>query len=813
MFASEALNDARFALRSLGKRKGTSLLLLATLAVGLAANAVIFNVLDVLVLRPFDYPELPRLVRVWETHPGFDGIDRNNVAPANVLDWGAQSGGMFADLVALEGWDANLRTRDGAERILGCRVSPGFFAALGVRPAAGRGFVEEEGRPGRDHSVVLGHDLWQRSFGGAPGLVGRSVMLDGASYAVVGIAPPGFRFPEGAEAWAPLALPATGEARRDQHHLSVFGRLAAGRSLAQAQAALDVVAARLERDHPQTNKERRVAVTGFSLGFGDPVLPAILVIWQAAAVLVLLIACVNVANLLLARGAERRREIALRLALGAGRGRIVRQLLTEGLVAAAGAVLLSMPLAWLAARAIRDQMPAEILRFVPGWERLGADGRTLLFSAALGVVASALFSLVPALRATRPDLNEGLRDGGRAVSAGGSRQRGRNLLVVVQLAAALVLVATAGSAVRSAQALLHGPQGFDPERLLTFSVALSEARYPDAEARRRFAREAEARLAELPGVSAVALTSALPARGNYTTRPVEVEGGRVLAEGVEPPQADARWVSARYFEALRLPVFQGRALEARDDETSPHVAVVSRSMAERFWPGADPIGRRFRVARPDSPWVTVVGVCGDVIQQWVMRRNAPTFYRPLRQEPRAELAIALRTRGEPEALAGAARRTLAVLDPDQPAYDVRSMRRAIRIATVGLQFVAGIMAAFGLLALVLAVSGVYGVMSYRVSLRTLEFGVRVALGASRWDVLRLTLGQALRLAALGLVLGAGLALAAGQVLSSALRGAVASDPAVLAALTVLLAGAALLAAFLPARRACAVDPAVALRSE
>lgn len=810
----ELTSDIRLAVRGLAKRKASSLLLVSTLAVGLAANGVIFNVLDALVLRAFDFPNQPRLVRVFETSRDFDGIDLSNVAPANLIDWQEQQGGALRDLVGLVWWDANLRGRETTERIQGYRVSPGFFAALGVSPRAGRGFVPDEARPGQDRRVVLGHGLWQRAFGGDPDLMGQTVTIDSEPFVVVGIAPPGFQFPEGAEAWAPLVLPATAEAPRDRHYLSVLGRLADGRTRDDARAALSVVARRLEHDHPQTNTAHGVDVASFTLGFGDPVLPRLLVIWQAGAILVLLIACVNVANLILARTTERQRELAVRLALGAGRGRIVRQLVTEGVVAALGAVVLAMPLQALASRALRDHMPAEIARFLPGWAQLGADWRTLLFSSALAVVAAGLFSALPAWRASRPDLNEALRDGGRSVTVGGARQRGRNVLVVAQLTAAVVLVATASLAVRSADNLLNGPQGFEPRGVLVFDVALSEARYPEPEMRRGFVRDVTARLSELPGVSAVAVANMLPGRGAYSSRPVEIEG-QPLAEGSEPPQVEARSVTPTLFETLRLPLLQGRGLEPGDDEDAPGVAVISRSMAERFWPGLDPIGRRFRVARKDedAPWLQVVGVSGDVIHQWVMRRNVPTFYRPLAQDPRFGLAFAVRTGGDPEALAGPVRRALRAVDADQPAWDLKSLPRSIAQSTIGLQYVAAIMAAFGVLALVLAVSGVYGVMSYRVSRRTLEIGVRVALGASRFDVLGLTLGQAARLSMLGLLLGSGLALAAGRFLSSTLRGAVAFEPAVLAGVTALLAVAAFVAAWVPAQRALRVDPARALRSE
>jgi putative ABC transport system permease protein len=809
---SQLLADVRFALRSMVRTPGASFLLVGTLAVGLAANGVVFNILDALVLRGFDFPNVPRLARVWETSRDFDGIDRNNVAPANLIDWREQGGGAIEELIGIQYWDVNLRGESAPERLKGFRVSPGFFAALGVAPAAGRGFLAEEATPGRDRRVVLGHALWQRGFGGTP-IVGRTVTLDAEPYEVVGIAPRGFSFLQGAEVWAPLALP-SGEARRDQHYLSVMAVLAEGHGVGEAAAELGVVARRLEQEHPSTNAGRGVEMAGFSVGFGDPVLPRILVFWQGAALLVLLIACVNVANLILARGAERRRELALRVALGAGRGRVVRQLLTEGAVAAVAAAALSMPLAALASRALRDHMPAEIVRFLSGWENLGADWRMLAFSALLALVASALFTTVPALRASRTDVAVSLRDASRSYTAGGGRQGGRNALVVVQLAAALVLVATAGAAVRAAAGLLAGPQGYDPEGLLAFDVSLPDRTYEAPERRLSFVRDATARLAGLPGVTAVTAASVLPARGPNNSRPVEVEG-QPPAKDVDPPAVDVRWVEPGYFDVMRLPIVRGRGLEATDDAEAPPVAVVSRSMADRFWPGQDPIGRRFRIFTKErtNPWLTVVGVSGDVIHQWLMRRNAPTFYAALRQQTRPRLVFAVRTSGDPESLAPAMRRALAAVDPDLPADDVASMRRAIARSTIGIQYVAGIMAAFGVVALVLAVSGVYGVLSYRVSLRRVEIGVRMALGATRRDVLSLTLGQALRLSALGLGAGVALALATGRALSSALHGAIEAEAGLLLGVTVALAAAAAVAAWVPSLRALRVDPATALRAE
>jgi predicted permease len=467
--------------------------------------------------------------------------------------------------------------------------------------------------------------------------------------------------------------------------------------------------------------------------------------------------------------------------------------------------------AW-AAGELRAHMPAEIARFLPGWDGIGFDGPTFAFSLLLGVLATLGFTLVPAVRASRPGLVDGLKDGGRTATAGVERQRGRSLLVVVQVAAALALIVVAGLAVNSARALILGPQGYDPDHLLTLRVTLPESRYHELDARRVFVRRAKERLSALAGVDRAAVANLLPGRGGGASRPIQVEGEPVLDRS-HPPEVETRAVSAGYFETLRLPILAGRALEASDDEQARPVAVVSRSLADRYWPGRDPLGRRFRLGGEDAPWLTVVGVAGDVIQHWAGRRSYPTCYRPYVQDPSRDVAFALRTSGDPESMAAAARLAIAAVDPYQPAYQVWSMRHSISVSTIGLQYAAGIMAVFALLALVLAISGVYGIMSYRVSLRTLEIGVRVALGASAGDVLRLTMGQALRLTAAGLVLGGALGLAAAKALSAVLVGNVPFDAATFASATGALAATAILAAYVPARRALAVDPARVLRSE
>ncbi len=806
--------DVRLALRSMWRQRAVSFLLVVTLGLGLGANIAMFTILDAMLLRPLDFPNLDRLVRIWETSPSTESFDQWNISPANFLDFREQSKGTLDALVALEYWNTNLRGNDTPERVSGFKVSPEFFQSLGVKVHSGRAFLAEEGKAGAPPSAVIGHGLWQRAFGGDASVVGRSVVMNGVSHTVVGIAAQGFQFPEGAEIWSPLVLQAPGAAPRDRRFLTAIGFLKPGTSIDRVRAELSTIAKRLEAAHPSVNKARTVRVETLARGFEDQGLRSVLGFFELGAGLVLLIACINVANFLLARGAERRREIAVRQALGAAKARILRQLLTEGLVTALMAMVVALPAAALAARAMKDMMPAEIARFVNGWSNIDLDGRAVLFGMALATLSALLFSLAPARRASNPDLTDALKEGGRASSEGASRQRGRSALVVSQIAAALALVLVASLAARSAWTLIEGPQGYDPENVLALNVSLPEGKYEDLETRRTFVREALARLSEMPGVTTVAATNVLPARNSNSGRRIRAESD-TTKEDSELPVADSRTVTPTFFETMKLPLYSGRGIDARDDaaEGALPVAVVSRAFAERHWPGLDPLGRRFRAGDADTPMVTVIGVCGDVVHQWFGRRNYPTYYRPYAQEPRLSLTFAVRTSGDPEALAQDARRAVAAADPYQPAFAVWSMKRSIANATIGLRFIASIMTVLSGLALLLALTGVYGVMAYRVSLRTLEIGVRLVLGASRGDVLRLTMGQAAWLTAGGLLIGGATGVALSRLLSSLLKGAVTVDVWTVLTLSGLLAAAALLAAYIPARRSLRVDPARALRAE
>lgn len=798
------------------KRKATTALLITTLGLGLGSNIAMFSMADVLLLRPLDFPNDDRLVRLWSVSPTSEMFDRTTVSAADLLDWRQQSGGIFETLIALEDWDATVRGSGVPERVPAQRVSPGFFEALGMRPVLGRGFLNEEAEPGQGSRVVLSHSLWERIFDKDPGIVGREVLVDGKGATVVGIAPRGFAFPEGAEVWIPLPLGTSAAAPRDQRHLAAIGLLKEGRSIGDARSLMEVVAQRLETVHPETNKAWRIHIETISRGYEDPALRSLMGFFLAGTGLVLLIACVNLANFLLAQGAERRREVAVRQALGATRGRIVSQMLTEGLITALLSLVVAIPIAGLSARAVREFMPIEIVRYVTGWSHIGIDYRAVLFGGVLAVIATLIFALAPARSASSPALVESLKEGGRAATAGGHRQRGRNILVTSQIATALAIVIVGSLATRSAWQFLEGPQGYNPDNALSLRVTLPQTSYPTAESRIAFARSAMEKIQALPGVVSVATANVLPARGSNSSRTIRIEGAPPV-ETSQRPSADSRTVSPDFFKTLEIPIVAGRGFDERDiaSDTTLKVAIVSRSFADRYWPGLDPLGRRFQAGdEPGAPVLTVVGVSGDVIHQWFARRNYPTYYQPWAQEPRANVSFILRTTtASPESMAREVRQAVAAVDPDQPAYDVWSMRRSLLISTVGIRFVAATMAALSWLALVLALSGVYGVMAYRVSLRTLEIGIRRALGASARDVLGLTMNQAARITVAGLLLGGGLGVGMVKALGAMLPGAVALDLKTAVGSAALLAAAALVAAYLPARRSLTVEPTRALRAE
>jgi putative ABC transport system permease protein len=804
---SSLVLDLRYAVRAMVKRPTTSAVIVLTLALGLGANAAIFGVIDALVLHPFAFSNIDRLAVVSQTYQGDIGYGKETVSPANFLDWRKQSGS-FERLAAFGWWDASLTSPDDPERVSGFFVTADFFPVLGVQATLGRLFQPDDEIQGRHRRAVLSHALWQRRFGGNASIVGRTIDIDGQPFEVIGVAPRGFDFPMGSAIWAPLAMTPEVALQRRERYLTVIGRLAPGRSLDDASAEMAVVARRLEQEHPEANKDRNARVLPFVSGMQDVGLGSILMLWQASAAFVLLIACANIANLLLARGAERQRDLAVRLALGASRARLVRQMLSESTLLALVSIPLAMVVASGSLHAIKVSMPARILRFVPGWDTMGVDGRLFLFTALLAIAAAVVFGVVPALQAAGPRVAEALKDGGRSATAG--RQRFRRGLVVAEIALSLPLLVAAALSSVGANRFLNGPQGYDADGVLAMRAALPDVRYEQPEPRRQFVDSVLQRLSALPGVQSAAATNVAPAGTGNSSRAIEIEG-RPNPDRANPPLVDFRATTPSYFETMRIPIRSGRAFSQADRASTQNVAIVTEAAASRYFPGTDPIGKRLRLG--DGPWLNVVGVAGDVVQDWFGRRSFPTVYRPYPQAPTGNVVFVTRTDGDPQSLVLAATHAVRAVDPVQPVFDVMSMRQMLHERTIGLQYVAAIMVVFGGLALVLAVVGVYSVMAFLVTQRTQEIGVRIALGASRRDVFSLTMGQTGRLTAIGLAIGLVFSMLLGRFLEGMLVGAIPNDLRVQAVLAAVLVAAAMLAGYVPARRAAGIDPIIALRNE
>jgi putative ABC transport system permease protein len=804
--------DLRYGARVLRKSPGFTAVAVAALALGIGANTAIFSVVDNVLLRPLGYAEPSRLVALWEEGKtrGFRG--QTELAPANYFDLREQARA-FERVAAFSPHSLNLTGAGEPERLEGQRVSADLFPLLGVRPARGRWFLPEEDAFGADRAVVFSHSLWVRRFGADPALVGRTVALDGVPHTVVGVMPPHFHFPGREEFWVPMAMHPEEAAGRGDHYLRAVGRLREGVSSEAAGDEVRAFAERLARQYPETNGGLGMVVVPLHEEFVGGARPALLILLGAVG-LVLLIACANVANLLLARAAARRREVAVRAALGAGRLRLVRQMLTESLLLATLGGAAGLLLAVWSVDLLSALVPPE----VAAAGRQPLDARVLLFTLAVSLVTGVVFGLAPALQSSNPRLSEALKEAGRYTGSGAGRGRARGALVVCEVAVALMLVVGAGLLLKGFWRLRAVEPGFRAEGVLTMKVILPAAKYAKPEQRRAFYDETLRRVAALPGVESAAMISFLPLtfRGMYFTFTAE---GRPPATAAERPNAVYRVVSPDYFRAMGVPVLRGRAFAASDTAEAPAVMVVSRAMAERHWPGEDPIGRRLKVGPPDSrnPWATVVGVVGDVRHGALSNELEPEMYAPYAQETRGFTAprdLVVRTSaGDPLSLAAAVREAVWSVDKDQPVSGARTLEQVLGESVARQRLYLLLLGAFAGLALVLAAVGVYGVMSYAVAQRTHEIGVRVALGAGRADILRLVVGQGMLLGLAGVGVGLAGAFALTRVMSSLLYGVTATDPAVYASVALLITLVALLACYVPARRAMKVDPMEALRYE
>jgi putative ABC transport system permease protein len=792
---------------------GFTTVVIVILALGIGANSLIFSAVNALVLHPFSYPEPERLVGVWESGPQ---NPRNEVTPANFVDW-KKSNDVFEEIGALNFWSVNLTGVDLPERLQGFQVSPSLFSLLGVRPLMGRAFLPEEEQPGKNTVVVLSHSFWQRRFAGDPNVLGKTLSFNNQQYTVVGVMPPDFQIHRKAEVWAPLAMSPITLANRQAHYLIIFARLKRGVPVAQAQASMETLAAQLRRQYPETNANWSVNVIPLPEQAVGNIRPAALVL-LAAVGLVLLIACANVANLLLARAAARQKEIAIRLALGSTRGRLVRQLLTESVLISVIGGLAGLLLAVWGLDFLLARLPEGATFSIPRLKQISIDLPVFGFAMLLSLATGIVFGLAPVFQAFNLNLNETIKEGGRTSSSGGpAGRRLRRWLVISEVALSVVLLIGAGLLIKSLVKLLDVNPGFSSENVLTVNTILPRAKYREPAQTIGFYNQLIERLGRLPGVQAVSAINYLPLGGSNASSGFDIEGQPLLPPSQQPGAAD-RSIGPDYFRALGIPVVKGRPFTAQDDQQATRVAIVSESLGREYFPGEDPIGKRIRPDERTDPWYQIVGVVGDVKHWGLDKQGEPTMYFPYSQRPDRGMVLVVRSTAAPTNLIAAVRNEVLAVDKDQPVFDIRTVEGVISESVMLPRFTAVLLSIFAALALILAAVGIYGVMSYTVTQRTHEIGIRLALGAGSRDVLKMVVGQGMALAGVGVTIGLTVAALLARLMASLLPadflfGVSAYDPLTFGSITLLLSGIALLACYVPARRAMKVDPMIALRYE
>ena len=802
------LQDLRFAARSMSKSPGFMLVAVLTLALGIGANTTLFSVISFVLLRPVPFSEPDRLVYMHETHPK---LERMSVSYPNFVDWREQSRDLYSHIAAWRTDGFNL-TGDGTpERLKGGMVSADLFPMLGVRSELGRTFLPEEDQPNATRSVMLTHALWQRRFNEDPTIIGKSIQLNGQGYVVTGVLPRTFRFLDNdIDLYVPISLFANDFKSRGSHPgIVVVGRLKPGVTLEKAKTGMDVIAQRLEKEYPGSNSGNRVAAVLLAEDQTRDIRPALLVLWGAVA-FVLLIAAANVANLMMARATSRQQEIAVRVALGAGRGRIIRQLLTESVVLSMLGGVFGVLIAMWGVDALRALMPDSI----PRGKELQLDGLALAFTLGLSVLTGLAFGAFPALQAANPKLHDFLKDS--RASADPRKQRLRNILVVSEVALSLVLLVGAGLMMRSFGNLLGVQPGFEPANVLTFAVDLPAGRYDNGAKLNQFADQLREKLRNTPGVETAALATGLPLVGASETS-FHI-GGRPVAPPGESPLAVIYSVTPEYLQAMKLRLVRGRFFAGSDGTAK--VAVIDESFAKKYFPNEDPIGQRVHSGGDKAPAFEIVGVVNHVMQ-YGLDGKAPVdtaFYIPyaahadLYPKWATGFAVVMRTRLPPRQLEAAARRAVIEVDAEQSIYQVRTMEEVLAENVSDRRFNLLLLGTFAALALLLAAVGIYGVMSYSVAQRTREIGIRMALGAAQDSVLWLVVGQGARLALLGVGIGLLVALGVSRALESLVYGMSATDPVTYALVALGLSSIAVLASWIPARRAMRVDPVVSLRA-
>lgn len=800
---SQFSQDLRYGARILFKTPGVTLVAVVALALGIGANTVMFTGVNAILLSPLPFEGLDRIVRVWDTDLKH-GATRLMVSGADFLEWRDQSKS-FEDIAAYRDWSVNLTGVDDPERLQGCAVLPSFFGVLGMPPQMGRVFSPSEEQPGNDQVVVISYGLWKRRFAADSKIVGKSLLLNGNPYVVTGVMPPDFDYPLGTEVWKPLAV--DGRNNRNARNLFVLARLKQDVSIGQARAEMSAIARRLARQYPVTNAYHGVRIRPVRESINKTPGRFVLILMTAAG-FVLLLACANVANIQLARMTSRRKEMAVRATLGASRWRIGRQILVESLLLTGLGAGLALVVAVWGVDLTRASIPAQVYKWIHGLRHMELDGTVLAFTVGIATLASLLCGAVPALQVSRRNLSETLKEGGRSTALTGEQRSLRNPLVVAEVALALVLLVGAGLMVKVFRQVMSFDVGFNPQNLLTMSISLPGTKYREPDSIRAFYDRVLEQLRARPEVESAGATNS----GSAAMQDFRIEGHPAPPLGESLPGVEL--VSSGYFAAMDIPVLRGRPILAQDGAAKgAPVAVISETVFHRYWQELeDPIGARIHIGGYGFPPLTVVGVAGD-LKDWFSGERQPVVYLPDALTPEPSMMLVIRTRGDPTTFAGAARAQIASVDRDLPVYDVKTMEQSLNEQTSGVRLSAQMMGVFAVIALLLAATGIYGVMSYSVAQRSHDIGVRMALGAEAKDVLRLVLGQALKLAATGLAIGAGAAFALTRLMSSVLYGVVALDVFTFASFAFLLCGTALLAGYIPARRATKAGPMKALRYE
>ena len=809
------LQDLRYGLRALRKSPGFATITVITLALGIGANTAVFGIVNALILRPYTFPQLDQLVILRAS--GASVTSEVKIAPADFLDLQRETS-IFQGLFAYRLKESNLTAGGEAEPAVTCEVSTNFFDVIGERPLIGRAFSKEEGESGRDDAVIINHGFWLRRLGGDRGVLGRAVEIDGQKKTVVGIMPAGFNYPPAVDFWMPLAITAPMKSQRSAQapqgtSFQVIGRLRPGLTLGQVQSQVQNFAARLQQQFPDTHQGRSFNLLRLreeQYTFTAP----LFITLQIAALFVLLLASANLLNLLLARLIQKQKELALRTALGANRISLAQLFLGETLPLSLFAGVVALSVSFMTVKLVRDGIPFDYTKWVAGWASIQVDWRVTLFAVLLTAVVALAFALGGAVRSTRVDLNDVLKEtGGR--SGGGGRNRLRNMLAMAQVAFATVLLAGAGLMAQGFFHLADVYKTLDPAKVLTAGVRLPQGAYPDDTKIRAFYQQFLQRAAAIPGVEAAGIVANPPASNVDNPRTLfAIEGQTILRES-EAPSADLQSVSAGFFPSLKIPILRGRGVSEQDGPESPAIAVISRTMGQKFFTGSTAIGRRMKIGPPGAAvrWTTIVGVVEDVQQNWWDGQARPVIYLPYLQAPKRDMDFTVRAHSGTLALASEVRAAVRGLDPSVSLIDLGTMDGSVSDSLAPLRILGILLLVFAGVSLTLAALGIYGMLSHSVAQRKHEFGVRLALGAQREDVLKLVIRQSWKLAAIGLGIGLPLAYGLSRVMRSALFGVVEFNAMLFIGLVLLVTAVALVAAYVPARRAMDADPIGALRSE